>query len=498
MTVPILSLLILVPFLGGLTTMLASRSWLCHPRYIALGTTIITLVLSLYAFGTVFGDDNGEANTYGLSLWEDYPLLEDLGVHIQLGVDGLSAPMVLLTGLLGILTVIYAWDESKRPNQFFGLLLLLQASLLGVFTSVDYFVFYIFWEAVLIPMFFLIGVWGGENRRYASIKFFLYTFTASMVMLVGIMALYFEAGAQTFNMMELAKVAPEFSRNFQLWVFGALFFGFAVKVPVVPWHTWLPDAHVEAPTAGSAWLAGVMLKMGAYGLIRAALPMAPQGAEAFVPVMVILAVVSILYGALLSLGQKDLKKLVAYASISHMGLVLLGIATLTPLGLAGAVFMMFAHGIISPAMFMIAGTLQHRVKTRRIPELSGLVQRMPILGSLWLIIFLGSLGLPGMAAFIAEFTVFVAFWESHGWWLVIPILGVLLSGAYHLWALQRALFGPLDPKFEEGKIADGSWNENMPVAVLMLLAVLFGILPALVMDMVDTSVVNILENMGVL
>lgn len=496
--IPILSLLILVPFLGGLVTMVTSRNWPCHPRYLALIATAVTLVLSLYAFGTVFGDDEGNADNYGLSLWENYPLLEDQGVSIQLGVDGLSAPMVLLTGLLGILTVIFAWDESKRPNQFFGLMLLLQASLFGVFTCVDYFVFYIFWEAVLIPMFFLIGVWGGDNRRYASIKFFLYTFTASMVMLVGIMALYFQAGARTFNMMELAQEAPGFSRGFQLWVFGALFFGFAVKVPVVPWHTWLPDAHVEAPTAGSAWLAGVMLKMGAYGLIRAALPMAPEGAEAFVPVMVILAVASILYGALLSLGQKDLKKLVAYASISHMGIALLGIATLTPLGLAGAVFMMFAHGIISPAMFMIAGTLQHRVGTRRIPQLSGLANRMPLVGSLWLIIFLGSLGLPGMAAFIAEFSVFVAFWGSHGWWLVLPIIGVLFSAAYHLWALQRALFGPLRPDLEDRTIADGSWNENLPVAVLMMLAVLFGILPALVMDMADTSVVNILDNMGVL
>jgi len=489
----LLSLLILAPFLGSLV-ILFTRKRPGLPRYLALAITSFTLLVSLIVFGTVYTDDSG-GNEDGFHFWEDHTLIEERGIHILLGVDGISAPMVLLTGILGILTVIFAWDEKKRTNQFFGLMLLLQSALFGVFTSLDYFVFYIFWEAVLIPMFFLIGIWGGSNRRYASVKFFVYTFTASMVMLVAIMALYFAAGSSTFSMIEIAKQSDGYSRDLQLWVFAALFFGFAVKIPAVPWHTWLPDAHVEAPTAGSAWLAGVLLKMGAYGLIRAALPVAPLGAEAFVPLMVALAIISILYGALLSLGQKDLKKLVAYASISHMGIALLGIATLTPLGIAGALFMMFAHGIISPAMFMIAGTLQHRVKTRRIPELSGLARKMPMLGSLWLVIFLGSLGLPGMAAFIAEFTVFVAFWDSHGWWLVLPIIGVLFSAAYHLWAIQRALFGPVDERLKEMSIEDGSWCENLPIAVLMLLAVLFGILPALVMDMAGISAESIVELM---
>ena len=416
---PWLSYLLIFPLIGALWTF-GFRDSPNAPRLIALFTTFFTLIISFIVFFKT-------GSKSGYSLMEEYEWAPNFGISLLLGVDGLSSPMVLLTGIIGPLTVIFAWHEKEKPALFFALLLIMQTALFGVFITLDYFVFYIFWEIVLIPMFFLIAIWGGENRRYASIKFFIYTFTASVIMLVGFMALYFETGAETFSMIEIAKQNSTFSENFQIWVFAALFIGFAVKIPSVPWHTWLPDAHVEAPTAGSILLAGVMLKMGLYGLIRAALPVVPLGAEYFVPVMVVLAIVSILYGAALSLGQTDLKKLVAYSSVSHMGVALLGVATMTELGLAGAVFMMFAHGILSPAMFMVAGVLLHQVGTRDIPKLGGLAKHQPNTAGIFVVIFMGSLGLPGMAVFVAELAVFIAFFESHGYWLLLPIFGMVLT-----------------------------------------------------------------------
>ena len=334
---PWLSYLLVLPLLGA-GWCWGFRNHPGAPRMIALGTTLATLLLSLVIFMKA-------GSGSGYRLMEEYVWSSQFGVSLLLGVDGLSAPMVLLTGILGPLTVLFAWEETKRPALFFGLLMVMQTAMLGVFVTLDYFVFYLFWEVVLIPMFFLIAIWGGPARRYAAYKFFIYTFTASLVMLVGFMALYFEAGASTFSMIEIAKHSGSFAPAFQKWVFAALFIGFAVKMPMVPFHTWLPDAHVEAPTAGSIVLAGIMLKLGLYGLMRAALAPLPLGAEYFVPVMVVLAIISIIYGAVLSLAQTDLKKLVAYSSISHMGVALLGVATLTELGMAGAVFMMFAHGL---------------------------------------------------------------------------------------------------------------------------------------------------------
>ena len=358
---PWLSYLLVFPLIGAIWCFAFRNSPEAH-KYIALATTLFTFIISLIVFVR-----SGSGS--GFRLMEEYEWAPNLGVSLLLGVDGLSSPLVLLTGIIGPLTVVFSWHEKEKPALFFSLLLVMQTALYGVFITLDYFVFYIFWEVVLIPMFFLIAIWGGDNRRYASIKFFIYTFTASVIMLVGFMALYFEAGVNSFSMIDIANNSSGFSREFQIWVFAALFIGFAVKIPSVPWHTWLPDAHVQAPTAGSILLAGVMLKMGLYGLMRAALPPLPIGAEVFVPLMVALAIISILYGAVLSLGQTDLKKLVAYSSVSHMGVALLGVATMTELGFAGAVFMMFAHGILSPAMFMVAGVLLHQLGTERFPNL---------------------------------------------------------------------------------------------------------------------------------
>jgi proton-translocating NADH-quinone oxidoreductase chain M len=494
---PWLSYLLVFPIIGAIWSISFSNTPNA-PRMIALFTTLFTLIISLIVFVKT-------GSKSGYSLMEEYEWAPDLGVSLLLGVDGLSSPLILLTGIIGPLTVIFAWEEKERAGLFFSLLLVMQTALYGVFATLDYFVFYIFWEIVLIPMFFLIAIWGGENRRYASIKFFIYTFTASVIMLVGFMALYFESGANSFSMIDIANSSRElsagneaFSEDFQIWIFAALFIGFAVKIPSFPWHTWLPDAHVQAPTAGSILLAGVMLKMGLYGLIRAALPPLPLGAVYFVPVMVALAIISIIYGAALSLGQTDLKKLVAYSSVSHMGVALLGVATMTELGLAGAVFMMFAHGILSPAMFMIAGVLFHQVGTREIPKLGGLAKHQPKTAGIFVVIFMGSLGLPGMAVFVAELAVFIAFFQSHGYWLLLPIFGMVLTAGYHLWALQRAIFGTDSEEIEMGKVHEAPWYELYPMFTLIIIAAIFGIFPHYLMDPINTACYDILRFMGVI
>ena len=487
---PWLSYLLVFPIIGAIWS-ISFRNTPNAPRMVALCTTLFTLVISLIVFVNT-------GSKSGYSLMEEYVWAPELGISLLLGVDGLSSPLILLTGIIGPLTVIFAWEEKERAGLFFSLLLVMQTALYGVFVTLDYFVFYVFWEIVLIPMFFLIAIWGGDNRRYASIKFFIYTFTASVIMLVGFMALYFEAGVQSFSMIDIAHSSRGFSEDFQIWVFAALFIGFAVKIPSFPWHTWLPDAHVQAPTAGSILLAGVMLKMGLYGLIRAALPALPLGAVYFVPLMVVLAIISILYGAALSLGQTDLKKLVAYSSVSHMGVALLGVATMTELGLAGAVFMMFAHGILSPAMFMIAGVLLHQVGTREIPKLGGLAKHQPKTTGIFVVIFMGSLGLPGMAVFVAELAVFIAFFQSHGYWLLLPIFGMVLTAGYHLWALQRAVFGTDSKEIEMGNVHEAPWYELYPMFTIIIIAAIFGIFPHYLMDPINTACYDILRFMGVL
>jgi len=452
-------------------------------RGAALAVAAMVLVISTW-MGLTFDPQQGYA------FLEEHIWIPSLGVGYVVGVDGISLPLIWVTALLTLLVFIFPGPEPDR--RMLALFLVLEAALIGVFAALDLFLFYVAWELVLIPMYFIIHIWGGPRRAYAAIKFFVYTFTASLVMLVGIMAIYFATGAQSFNLLELMETAPLTAKAFQVWVFAALFLGFVVKMPQVPFHTWLPDAHVEAPTEGSALLAGVLLKMGSYGLLRVAMPLLPEGFEAFQNLMIAMGVLSILYAAVVCLAQRDLKRLVAYSSISHMGVVLLGLGVATPAGLAGATFTMVAHGLISPLLFMVSGTVHHGAGTRELPQLGGLAWTAPKTGAVLTAGTLASLGLPGMAQFIGEFLVFWSAFEAMGAWVVLPLLTVVLTAAYYLWALWQGLFGPASEVAE--KAHDAPAYEFQPMLALLVLIVLFGVLPGILLGPIDASILqNILE-----
>ena len=470
-------------------------------KWLALLLSLVPLLLASYALaGIMFGyDDPGKGcdgvTGAGYAYHECYEWIPQLGIRVILGLDGISAPLFWLNTLLVTLGILFAWDESRRPNQFYGMLLLINVAALGVFAALDMFLFYIFWEASLIPMAFLIGIWGGARRRYAAVKFFVYTFLASLVMLLGFMYLYFTAGARgagfDFSFEYITQNAGDLPLRVQQIIFLALFIGFATKFPVVPLHTWLPDAHVEAPTAGSVLLAGTMLKLGGYGLIRMAIPMAPLGAQSWVPLMFVIAVLSMVYAATVCLAQRDYKRLVAYSSIGSMGLVLLGIAasvkTGDPLGLVGANFMMIAHGFISPALFMLCGMLAHNLGTRDIPLMGGLADRLPRT-AFWMVVFsMAGLGLPGLAAFVAEFQIFASVWEAFGWLIFIPLLYLILAAAYYLWAAQRALFGPFVQRAEVDyhHAYDTHWFELASLIILFGFTLIYGIWPRFLTEIVD-------------
>lgn len=493
--IPVISLIILLPLVGAILTFSLGRRE-TYAKWVALGFSAAALALSvLVALSFMIEPDNAATayhdgqGFFNYQFYEEYSWVESLGINYIVGLDGISLPLFVLTTLLSTLSILFSWDTALRPKEYFGLMLVLEVGVLGVFVSLDYFVFYVFWEIVLIPMYFLIGVWGGPNKDYAAIKFLIYTHVASLAILIGIMAMYFESGVGSFSMEAIANVSgAQFGDAFQIAVFAALFFGFGVKLPMVPFHTWLPDAHVEAPTAGSVLLAGLLLKMGGYGIIRVAIPTLPTGAEELMLVMAVVAIASILYGAILCLAQKDLKKMVAYSSISHMGFVLLGYATLTELGIVAGVFQMFAHGLVTAVLFMMCGVVQHKCDTRMIPVLGGLSKKMPIAATLMTIGFLASLGLPGLVTFAAEFMVLASMFETWALWLFLPIASVAITAGYYLWALQKSMFGPLTGKIDTSHLHDVDWYEGIPVSTLIVLIAVFGVFPYLVFSVIGPGV----------
>src|ERR1700733_6414836 len=416
--------------------------------------------------------------------------IPSINAHYSIGIDGISFLMVMLTTILGAIAILSSWSAiHKREKEYYILLLLLQTGMLGVFMSLDFVLFYVFWEVMLVPMYFLIGVWGSDRRLYAAIKFFLYTLAGSVVMLLAILEIYFKAN--TFDIREIV-MAPHalFTPQLQAWLFWGFFFAFAIKVPMFPFHTWLPDAHTEAPTAGSVILAGVLLKMGTNGFLRFSLPMFPAAAIRFRGIVIALSLIGIIYGALVCMMQKDMKKLIAYSSVRHMGFCTLGIFALTPLGLSGSVIQQVNHGISTGALFLIVGVLYERRHTRLISEFGGLATPMPNFAAFYLIVTLSSLGMPLLNGFIGEFTILRGAFEVRWQWAAWGVIGVVLGAAYLLWLYQRVMFGNVTHPENEG-LPDLNGREYVTLGALILLAFWIGIYPAPLFRVLDKPVQNL-------
>ncbi len=505
MDFPILSLLILIPLIGAVITLFMGGTRQKSAKITACVFSAITLVLALLVLFS-------SSDFAGMS--ESYEWIKTgfITIGFSLEVDGLSVLMVFLTALLVLLVVIFSAEdkeiEEDRPNYFHTLLLAMEVGLMGVYTASDYFLFYIMWEVTLIPMYFMISWYGGPRRHYAAIKFFIYTHVASLVMLIGIFAMGFKAaeitgGSIDFSFASIAAAMEGANEGFQALVFALLFFGFAVKMPAVPFHTWLPDAHTEAPTGGSVLLAGVMLKMGSYGIIRICLEALPKGAEYWQWVIIIIGLVSIVYGAFACIAQKDLKKMVAFSSISHMGMVMLGIGCLSYAGITFAVFQMFAHGLITGILFMVCGMTGHKVGTREIPLLGGLAGKMPKYATFMMFGFMASLGLPGLIGFWGEFPVIYAFYEfivanDVLWLLLFCMLSLMLTAGYYLWAMQRTLFGPETTKIDLTHAHDVSKSEFAAMAVLCVLVAFFGMWPDAALQFIEPYTQGIAALFGVI
>jgi NADH-quinone oxidoreductase subunit M len=421
-----------------------------------------------------------------------------IGAEYYLGVDGFSALLVLLTTLMGVLAVLSSWSAiTERLKEYYVSLLVLQTGMLGAFVSLDFLLFFVFWEVMLVPMYFLIGVWGSDRRLYSAIKFFLYTLVGSVVMLLGILALYFYqhavTGVYSFDVTRLH--ALDVPADLQRWVFLAFFLGFAIKVPMFPFHTWLPDAHTDAPTAGSVILAAILLKMGTYGFIRFSLPILPEASREFVPMVVGLSLVGIVYGALCAMAQHDWKRLVAYSSVSHMGMVMLGMFAFTPVGLTGSIIQQINHGISTGALFLIVGIVYERRHTREIAEYGGLSAVMPVYAAVFLVMTMSSIGLPTLNGFIGEVLILQGVFVVSKAWAAVAATGIVLGAAYMLWLYQRTMFGKVEnPK--NARLPDLNWRELATFAPLVVLAVWIGLYPSPFIARLESSVARVIARVN--
>jgi NADH-quinone oxidoreductase subunit M len=485
---PFLDVVIFVPLAGALLLGFVPKGRDDLLRWGALGVTLVAFALSL---GVLFNFDVGDA---GFQLGSKAQWIPDWGITYSTGVDGISLWMIMLTTFLMPLGVLASWTITKRVKPYFVFLLALETGMLGVFASLDMFLFYLFWEATLVPMYFLIGMWGYGRRIYAAMKFFLFTLVGSLLMLVAILFLYFAAkGGPTFDYSKLLDL--DLSIGTQRLLFLAFFASFAVKVPLVPLHTWLPDAHTEAPTAGSVMLAGVLLKMGAYGLIRFGIPLFPDAAKELAPMVIGLAIAGIVYGALVAAMQKDLKRLIAYSSVAHLGFVVLGIFVGSVQGMSGGILQMVNHGLSTGALFMLVGALYDRRHTRLIADYGGIAATIPIFSGIFLFVALSSLGLPGLNGFVGEFLVLLGTFFSYRWWVVPAAFGIVLAAVYLLWAYQRVFHGPITIE-ENRSIPDLNWREVAMLAPLVALIVAIGVYPKPFLDRIEPAAEKVVAQLN--
>jgi len=482
---PVLSLTIFLPLVGALFILAlrgddeATRR---NARYIALWTTIATFAVSLVL---VTGFDR---NAPGFQFVEQYPWLGG-AFRYQVGVDGISLPLVILTTFIMPFAILASFGIEKRVREYMVLFLVLEVLMTGTFAALDLVLFYVFFEGGLIPMFLIIGIWGGARRVYATFKFFLYTLAGSVLMLLAIMAMYWQSGTSDIAVL----LTHKFPAQMQTWLFLAFLASFAVKLPMWPVHTWLPDAHVEAPTAGSVILAAILLKLGGYGFLRFSLPMFPEASEFFAPLMFTLSVVAIIYTSLVALMQDDMKKLIAYSSVAHMGFVTLGMFTFTQEGVQGAVFQMISHGIVSGALFLCVGVVYDRMHTREIKAYGGLVNRMPVYAAVFMIFTMANVGLPGTSGFVGEFLTLLAAFKVNTWVAFFATSGVVLSAGYALWLYRRVIFGVLEKK-ELADILDLDGREKALLIPLVILTILFGVWPAPILETSANSVAGLVEH----
>ncbi|HTK80963.1 MAG TPA: NADH-quinone oxidoreductase subunit M [Bacteroidota bacterium] len=481
----LLTYLIFLPTLGGLLVLFMKKENATAIKTLGLVMTVAAFVLSLFIYM------NFDTATSAIQFSHKVPWISSLNVSYFVALDGVSLPLVLLTTFLTPLALLSSWKSiEKRVKEYTIMILLLETGMLGVFCAFDLFLFYIFWEAMLIPMYFIIGIWGGGNRIYAAMKFFLFTMFGSLLMLVAIIWLGYYAstvagGAFTTDYPTLLSAAPTVPLAIQSWMFLAFTLSFAIKVPLFPFHTWLPDAHVEAPTAGSVILAGVLLKMGTYGLLRFCVPLFPQSVAVFMPYISALAVIGIIYGALVSMVQTDIKKLVAYSSVSHLGFVVLGIFALTEEGIQGSILQMVNHGLSTGALFLIVGMMYDRRHTRLISEFGGLAKVMPLLSVALMIVSLSSIGLPGLNGFVGEFLILLGSYKSEflgHWYAILAATGVIFAAVYLLWMYQRVIFGKVTNP-ENQRLSDLSRREVLVLVPIILFIVWIGVYPSTFLQM---------------
>jgi NADH-quinone oxidoreductase subunit M len=503
-----LTITVFLPLVGAVIIAFIPSEREESARPIALIVSAIAFALSLIILA---GYDFGPR---GLQYEVIAPWLSVINAEYHVAIDGVSMPLFVLSYLLTFLCSIYAFghlEDPGKPKAFLALMLVLQTGMAGTFIAFDLVLFFIFWELVLVPMYFMIGIWGGPRRQYAAVKFFLYTLFGSVFMLVAFLAVYFSLpGAErTFDIVRLTQLASEgaFTRQFQILAFLGVFLGFAIKVPMWPFHTWLPDAHTEAPTIGSVLLAGILLKMGTYGFVRIALPILPDGAVAFAPLIAVLSVIAILYGSLCCLAQRDLKRLIAFSSVGHMGFVMLGIATLTPIGINAAIFGMVAHGVITGMLFFVAGSVKERYHTREIAEIGGgMFQTMPRMGGIFAFVAIASLGLPGLAGFWGEILALLAAYSPAeslsnylGLYRVLMVLGAVgtvLTAGYFLWMMQRVMMGQAPERWRRASLSDVSTLELGAWMPLLLMTFALGLLPVLITGITDVDVTRIMQVFG--